>query len=234
MLLLLIFIPPVYNTVYLIVREKETRIKESMRMMGMSDTSYWLSWYVYYTVVSTVIVFLSWLILLINVINYSNSFLILVFMLLYAQAVFAQILLISMFFESSKYSNIVGALIYFAFNLLGIPVQSGTANPTAKIILSIFPQVAMQQICTVFGNFEGSGVGLNFNNASEKIGNYTYTAGVFMLIFSTIFWTLIAFYFDKVLPRQYGERLPACFCFKRKYYSCCNNNPNEFEEVFDA
>ena len=55
-----------------------------------------------------------------------------------------------------------------------------------------------------------------------------------MLIFSAIFWTLIAFYFDKVLPRQYGERLPACFCFKRKYYSCCNNNTNEFEEVFDA
>jgi len=139
LLLLLIFIPPVYNTVYLIVREKETRIKESMRMMGMSDTSYWLSWYVYYTVVTSVIVFFSWFILLINVIVYSNSFLILIFMLLYAQAVFAQILLISMFFESSKYSNIVGALIYFAFNLLGIPVQSGTANPTAKIVLSIFP-----------------------------------------------------------------------------------------------
>jgi len=82
--LLLIFIPPVYNTVFLMVKEKESRIKESMRMMGMLDSAYWLSWYVYYTCVSSSIVFLSWLILLINVIEYSNSFLILVFMLLYA------------------------------------------------------------------------------------------------------------------------------------------------------
>ena len=201
LLLLLIFIPPVYNTVFLIVREKESRIKESMRMMGMNDTSYWLSWYVYYTCVTTVIVFLSWFVLLINVIVYSNSFLILVFMLLYAQSVFAQILFISMFFESSKYSNIVGALIYFAFNLLGIPVQSSTSSPIAKIMLSLIPQVAMSQLCIVFAQFEGSGVGLTFSNANETIGNYTYLTGIVMLVLSGIVWTIFAFYLDKVLPR---------------------------------
>lgn len=114
-LILLIFIPPVYNTIFLIVREKETRIKESMRMMGMRDTAYWLSWYCYYTIVSTIMVFGAWLVLLAGVFANSNQFLILVFLLAYAQSVFAQILFISMFFESSKYSNIVGALIYFAF-----------------------------------------------------------------------------------------------------------------------
>ena len=77
-----------YNTVFMLVKEKESRIKESMRMMGMRDSAYWLSWYAYYSVVSTVIVFLAWLVLLINCIVYSNSFLVLVFMIFYAQAVF--------------------------------------------------------------------------------------------------------------------------------------------------
>lgn len=199
--LLLIFIPPVYNTVYLIVREKESRIKESMRMMGMSDISYWLSWYVYYTCVTTVIVFFSWVVLLVNVITYSNSFLVLVFMLLYAQAVFAQILFISMFFENSKYSNIVGALIYFAFYLFSIPVSSSTASPAAKIALSIFPQVAMFQICSVFGELESNSVGMSFSNSTEIIGNYTYMSGITMLIVFSFFWTILAFYLDKVLPR---------------------------------
>lgn len=108
-------------------------------MMGMRDCSYWLSWYVYYTLVTTVIVLLSWSVLMINVINFSNPFLILAFMLLYAQAIFPQILFITMFLESSKYSNIVGALIYFAFNLLGLPVQRPIASPTAKVALSIIP-----------------------------------------------------------------------------------------------
>jgi len=87
-LLLLIFIPPVYNTVFLIVKEKESRTKESMRMMGMKDSAYWLSWYVYYTCISTLICILAWCVLLINCIEYSNIFLVLLFFIFYAQAVF--------------------------------------------------------------------------------------------------------------------------------------------------
>mgnify|MGYP003892974849 CR=1 FL=1 len=83
-LLLLVFIPPVYNMVFLLVKEKESRIKESMRMMGMRDSAYWLSWYVYYTIISSIIVFLAWLVLLINTMKNSNPVLILIFMLFYA------------------------------------------------------------------------------------------------------------------------------------------------------
>jgi len=81
---LLVFIPPVYNMVFLLVKEKESRIKESMRMMGMRDSAYWLSWYVYYTIISSIIVFLAWLVLLINTMKNSNPVLILIFMLFYA------------------------------------------------------------------------------------------------------------------------------------------------------
>ena len=89
LLLLLIFIPPVYNMVFLLVKEKESRIKESMRMMGMRDSAYWLSWYAYYTMVSTLIVFLAWLVLLVNCMSNSNPFIILVMFIFYAQAIFA-------------------------------------------------------------------------------------------------------------------------------------------------
>lgn len=92
-------------------------------MMGMKDCSYWMSWYCYYTLVSTLIVFLSWLVLLVNCMKYSNSFLVLVFMIFYAQAVFGQIIFLAALFENSKYAGLVGTLIYFGFNLLGIPVQ---------------------------------------------------------------------------------------------------------------
>ena len=121
-LILLVFIPPVYNTVFMLVKEKESRIKESMRMMGMKDCSYWMSWYCYYTLVTTLIVFLAWLVLLINCMKYSNSFLVLVYMIFYAQAIFGQIIFLAALFENSKYAGLVGTLIYFGFNLLGIPV----------------------------------------------------------------------------------------------------------------
>ena len=70
--MLLGYIPPVYNLTFKIVREKETRTKETMRIMGMADLPYWLSWFVFYTLINTVVTTLAWGILLINVINYSQ------------------------------------------------------------------------------------------------------------------------------------------------------------------
>ncbi len=48
-LVAILYILPMYNMVFFIVKEKEQRTKESMRMMGMTDLPYWLSWLTYYT-----------------------------------------------------------------------------------------------------------------------------------------------------------------------------------------
>jgi len=66
-----------------IVREKETRAKETMRIMGMTDLPYWMSWFVFYSVINTVVSTLCWSILLRQVINYSQSFYIWLFFWLY-------------------------------------------------------------------------------------------------------------------------------------------------------
>jgi hypothetical protein len=57
---LLMYIPAIYRTVYRIVQEKETRAKESMRMMGLQDMPYWASWFIYYLIVNTCLTTLSW------------------------------------------------------------------------------------------------------------------------------------------------------------------------------
>ena len=90
--LILAFIPPVYNMVFKITREKESRVKETMRIMGMQDSPYWLSWFAWYTLLNTVITTLAWCILLINVISYSRPGYVWLLMWLYGQAVFGQII----------------------------------------------------------------------------------------------------------------------------------------------
>ena len=83
MFVLIGFIPPVYNMVFKIVREKESRTKETMRIMGMTDMPYWFSWLAQYTIINTIVVLLSWGALMINVINYSQGWYILIFFWLY-------------------------------------------------------------------------------------------------------------------------------------------------------
>ena len=71
--LLLMFILPLYNTVFAIVKEKESKAKESMRMMGMGDMSYWLSWFVFYATISFSISTIAFAVLSINVIVHSDK-----------------------------------------------------------------------------------------------------------------------------------------------------------------
>ena len=221
------FIPPVYNMVSLLVREKETRIKESMKMMGMGSPAYWLSWYAYYSIISTLIVLLAWGVLMINCIVYSNPFLVFCFLLMYAQSVLGQIVFLSALFEKSKYAGIIGSLVYFGCSLIGIPVQSPDASAAYKTWLSIFPQVAMQQTCFVMGNLEGAGVGINFENATETIQNYTFTRGLIMLALSYLLFMVVGAYLTAVLPRSVGERRSVCFCLTTW---CCKRRHEHVEQ----
>ena len=197
-------------------------------MMGMRDSSYWLSWYVYYTVVSTAIIFLAWLVLLINTMKYSNPVLVFIFMFFYAQAIFAQIVAISALFENSKYSGIVGTLIYFGLNMFSFLVQDPNTSQGSKAFWSLIPQVAMGLECQILGGLEQSEVGLNFGNTTEKINNYTYVTGLTMMTISFILFLLLASYLDSVLPRTYGERKKCCFCFT----VCCKKNREVEPESF--
>lgn len=77
------YIPPLYRTVFRIVVEKESRVKESMRMMGMTDFSYWLSWFAYYFLINFLVSTLSWIVLNYAVFAHSNGFLVWVLMWLF-------------------------------------------------------------------------------------------------------------------------------------------------------
>jgi len=143
--LLIAFIPPIYDMVFRIVKERENRAKESMRIMGMTDLPYWMSWFVYYTFINTMLSTLAWISLLFNVINWSNPVYIWLFFWLYGQAVFGQVVFLQSLFTSSKYAGIVSTVVYFGIGLFANFLLN--ANPYAsrgiKLTASLIPQVSL-------------------------------------------------------------------------------------------
>mmetsp|Transcript_5012 Transcript_5012/g.6124 ORF Transcript_5012/g.6124 Transcript_5012/m.6124 type:complete len:88 (-) Transcript_5012:3535-3798(-) len=71
--LFIMYIPPIFRTTYRIVAEKESKVKESMRMMGLRDMPYWLSWLTYYTFVNTMISAIVFIILYSKVLSKSDG-----------------------------------------------------------------------------------------------------------------------------------------------------------------
>ena len=66
--LVLAYVPQVYNMTFKIVQEKESRVKETMRIMGLTALPYWMSWFALYTLLNTVMTTLAWLVLLFKVV----------------------------------------------------------------------------------------------------------------------------------------------------------------------
>ena len=164
--LLLGYIPPVYNLTFKIVREKETRTKETMRIMGMTDLAYWLSWFCFYTIVNTVVTTLCWAILLVNVVKYSDKFFIWFLFWLYGEAVFGQIIFLQSMFTGSKYAGIVSTIIYFSGVLINKLIVGDEISRMVKMSASLLPQVALMQGSSVFASYEGTGVGINWSTSS--------------------------------------------------------------------
>ena len=187
-----------------IVREKESRIKETMRIMGMTDMPYWLSWFVFYTFINTVVTTCSWCILLISVISYSQPFYIWIFFWLYGQAIFGQIVFLQSFFSGSKYAGIVSTVIYFCGVLVNTVVKDSDVSHMNKMLGSLLPQVAIMQGSVVFANYEGTGIGLSKDTVSVEYNNFSFNASLYMLIFDFFLYFLLGLYLDKVIPSAYG------------------------------
>jgi len=90
--ILLMYIPVMYRTVYRIVFEKVTKAKESMRIMGMTDLPYWLSWWCNYTIVNTAIATGAWGVLMYNIFEWHSAFLLWAIIWLFGQSLFGLIL----------------------------------------------------------------------------------------------------------------------------------------------
>lgn len=111
--MLLTYILPVYRTLSRILSEKETKARESMKMMGLKDFSYWLSWLTYYFLVTLIISILCTIIIKGRVATHTDAGLLFLYFFLFGFSLFGFILFVQSFFSSAKIGAIAGTLIYF-------------------------------------------------------------------------------------------------------------------------
>ena len=96
------YIPLVYRTTFRIVQEKSSRAKETMRMMGMREASYWASWLTDYTLKNLIITTLCWSILYTLVFEFSSGWLLWLLIFVYGQSAFGLILVAQTIFTSAR------------------------------------------------------------------------------------------------------------------------------------
>lgn len=151
--MIVVFIAPVFRLINNVVSEKQAKVRELMRIMGLTDAPYWLSWFTYYVVLMTIICFVMSLILL-GVFKYSNFLLTYAYLWLYSMALFSYSIFIASFFSNSKVASIAGTMILF-FSSYIILINGNPKNSVfSKHLFSILPNISMQLMSPILFDFE--------------------------------------------------------------------------------
>nr|XP_034973105.1 phospholipid-transporting ATPase ABCA7 [Zootoca vivipara] len=101
-----------------VVHEKEARLKETMKIMGLSSGTLWFSWFL-----SSFIPFLASAALLVlilkvgDILPYSDPAVVFLFLATFAVATISQCFLISTLFSRANLASACGGIIYFSFYL---------------------------------------------------------------------------------------------------------------------
>ena len=220
-----VFVFAYLTTVVLIMRgivhEKELRIREGMKIMGLSDKTYWLTWFIT-NFVTLFIAAIAMAVIGLYPFQNSNAAVLLLFYVLFACELIFFSYFITTFFNSSRTAAIVGSFLYILSWAPG--VASFIAEPegsTGWAVSALAPASAV----FVWGNAlaiqENSGEGIQWGNLSQQLtreGNFSAGLILVFVSVSIVMYLFLAWYFDKVLPKEYGTRYPPWFLFSSSYW----------------
>jgi ATP-binding cassette subfamily A (ABC1) protein 3 len=227
---MLSFLYPVSRLIRALVLEKECRIKEGMKMMGLTSTIYNLSWLITTVLQMTLISVLITLVSSTTVFEYSNKFYVFIYFEAFSLAVINMCFLMAAFFSRSKTASLLGPMIFFATFFPYYSVSDPQYDQSSKAAACLLAPTCFALGANVFADYEGGLVGIQSDNVSQETSNFTYSLCVGMLFFDAFLYGILAWYCDKVIPSEFGTSLPFYFPLLPSYW-CGASSSNKYGGV---
>uniref|UniRef100_A0A671L7F6 ATP-binding cassette sub-family A member 1-like n=1 Tax=Sinocyclocheilus anshuiensis TaxID=1608454 RepID=A0A671L7F6_9TELE len=207
-----------------VVYEKEARLKETMRIMGLDNGILWLSWFISSLIPLLISAALLVLILKMgNLLPYSDPGVVYLFLASFAVVTIMQCFLISTLFSRANLAAACGGIIYFTLYLpyvLCVAWQDYVGFG-AKVVVSLLSPVAFGFGCEYFALFEEQGVGIQWSNllsSPMQEDSYSLTTSISLMLFDSVLYAVMTWYIEAVFPGQYGIPRPWYFPFTKSYW----------------
>ncbi|XP_004559443.1 phospholipid-transporting ATPase ABCA3 [Maylandia zebra] len=247
LLLVLSFTYTSLNIVRAVVQEKERKLKEYMRMMGLSNWLHWSAWFLMFLLFLSISVFFVTLLLCIQVspngavLTSSDPTLVFVFLLVFTVATINFSFMISAFFSRANVAAAAGGFIYFLSYLpyLFLWPRYDLLSHSQKVSACLISNVAMAMGAQLIGMFEGKGTGIQWSNLFDAVtvdDDFSMAQVLCLLLFDAVLYGMVAWYMEAVFPGEYGVPLPSYFFLLPSYWCSTPRMAlvNEKEEEEDA
>uniref|UniRef100_A0A8B9JBD8 P-type phospholipid transporter n=1 Tax=Astyanax mexicanus TaxID=7994 RepID=A0A8B9JBD8_ASTMX len=206
-----------------IVLEKEMRLKETLKAMGVTNAVIWYTWFIDSFIMMTSSTALLTIIVMIGkVLNYSNPIILFFFLLTFSTATIMQCFLMSVFFNKANLAAACSGIIYFTLYLPHILCFAWQDRITKNMKLgSLLSPVAFGFGTEYLSRYEEQGLGLQWDNigTSPLEGDeFSFLNSIGMMLFDSVLYAVLAWYLDNVFPGQYGIGRPFYFPLQPSYW----------------
>ncbi|TMW55619.1 hypothetical protein Poli38472_010501 [Pythium oligandrum] len=219
MFLLISYIKFVSTTTTTMVIEKETRIREVMKIMGLSDLTLLFSWTLTSALLSTPLAFVIAAELKFGNVFPGAEYATLVFLFWsFSMSIVAFSYFITPFFNKSRTASIASVLMWLILYFPFFSVQSksnstkyaAALSPPTAFALAVDELLRRAQL--------GTGYAYSIGILENPITAPTAFKMTWMLLLDSLILFLLGWYLEQVLPQQYGVRKPWNFILKKEFW----------------
>ncbi|XP_046870556.1 ATP-binding cassette sub-family A member 5 isoform X3 [Hypomesus transpacificus] len=231
--LVLAFTPFVTFLIVNVAAEKERRLKDTMSMMGLYDSAFWLSWGLLYAALVTTMSFLMSVIATYTAL-FPNSHFLVVFLLIFLygiSSIFFSFMLTPLF-KKPKFASTVGSMLTVVFGCLSLftVLMKDFPQPLVWVMCLLSPSAFSIGIAQVV-YLEAQGDGAVFSTLLS--GPHPLYVPLLMLVLDCFLYLLLALYLDQVLPGEFGIRRSLLYFLKPSYWSKRGKRYVEVSSVYE-
>uniref|UniRef100_A0A671P3K9 ATP-binding cassette sub-family A member 5-like n=1 Tax=Sinocyclocheilus anshuiensis TaxID=1608454 RepID=A0A671P3K9_9TELE len=232
--LVLAFTPFVSFLIVNVAAEKEQRLKDTMGMMGLYDSAFWLSWgLLYAALVTTMSILMAVIATCTPLFSNSNFFVIFLLIFLYGISSIFFSFMLTPLFKKPKFASTVGSMLTVVFGCLSL----------FTVLMRDFPQSAVWLLCLLSPSafsigiaqvvyLEAQGDGAVFSSLGS--GPHALYVPMVMLFLDCILYLLLAIYLDQVLPGEFGTRRSVLYFLQPSYWSKRRKRYVEVSSVYEG
>ncbi|XP_044287962.1 glucosylceramide transporter ABCA12 [Varanus komodoensis] len=208
-----------------LVQEKDLRLYEYMKMMGVNSSSHFFAWFIECAAFLLIPITLIVLILKVgNVLPSTSVVLLFLYLADYSFSVIAMCYLISVFFNNTNIAALVACLIYILtfFPFIVLLVVESHLSFTMKSLLSLLSPTAFSYASQYIARYEEQGVGLQWDNMymSPMSGDNTNFGWMcWLMLIDSFVYFILGWYIRNVFPGKYGISAPWYFPLLPSYWA---------------
>ncbi|KAM9296612.1 ATP-binding cassette sub-family A member 9-like [Gastrophryne carolinensis] len=205
------------------VTKERSHMKEILRMMGMKDLAFWLSWVLPYTFYAIIVAVLFTLVVTKYVFTESAAIVIFLLICLYGLATVCFSLMLSAILRKPQLTANAGSFIIFFLSVLGLLPLMTPLPRALEVFLSLFHPFSFAVGLAESLHMENDLQGVFFSDFGGEASQVFFSC--IYLIVDSVLYVLLTLYFDKVIPDKHGLRHEPFFCLRSSFWSAKKMTP---------